>query len=144
MLVLRSPQFITPSMTPEENSESARKEAAEKLAKAMADREGGLVFDANELKVGEYLDRWLKDAVKDTVRQRTWEGYEHLAKKHIAPVLGCVKLKNLTPTHVRGLYREKLDAGLSPRIIQYIHVTLKKALSQAVEDGLYPATRRPL
>jgi hypothetical protein len=71
MLVLRSPQFITPSMTPEENSESARKEAAEKLAKAMADREGGLVFDANELKVGEYLDRWLKDAVKDTVRQRT-------------------------------------------------------------------------
>jgi integrase len=59
-------------------------------------------------------------------------------------VLGCVKLKNLTPTHVRGLYREKLDAGLSPRIIQYIHVTLKKALSQAVEDGLYPATRRPL
>jgi len=114
-----------------------RKEAAEKLAKAMADREGGLVFDPGELKVGEYLDRWLKDSVKDTVRQRTWEGYEHLAKKHIAPMLGRVKLKNLTPAHVRGLYREKLDAGLSPRTVQYIHVTLKKALSQAVEDAVY-------
>jgi len=49
-----------------------------------------------------------------------------------------VKLKNLTPVHVRGLYREKLQAGLSPRTVQYIHVTLHKALKQAVQDGLIP------
>jgi integrase len=49
-----------------------------------------------------------------------------------------VKLKNLTPAHVRGLYREKLQAGLSPRTVQYIHVTLHKALKQAVQDGLIP------
>ncbi len=115
-----------------------RREAAEKLAKAVADRDGGLVFDAGQLKVGEFLNRWLKDSVKDTVRQRTWEGYKHLAKKHIVPSLGRVKLKNLTPAHVRELHREKLDSGLSPRTVQYIHVTLKKALSQAVQDGLIP------
>jgi integrase len=39
---------------------------------------------------------------------------------------------------VRGLYREKLDGGLSPRSVQYIHVTLNKALKQAVADGLIP------
>src|SRR3712207_3941574 len=39
---------------------------------------------------------------------------------------------------VRGLYREKLDAGLSPRSVQYVHVTLHKALKQAVMDGLIP------
>jgi len=33
---------------------------------------------------------------------------------------------------VRGLYREKLEAGLSPRTVQYVHVTLHKALKQAV------------
>jgi len=49
-----------------------------------------------------------------------------------------VKLKDLTPVHVRGLYREKLQAGLSPRTVQYIHVTLHKALKQAVQDGLIP------
>ena len=49
-----------------------------------------------------------------------------------------MKLKNLTPVHVRGLYREKLQAGLSPRTVQYIHVTLHKALKQAVQDGLIP------
>jgi integrase len=47
-------------------------------------------------------------------------------------------LKNLTSAHVRGLYREKLDAGLSPRSVQYVHVTLHKALKQAIADGLIP------
>jgi integrase len=53
-------------------------------------------------------------------------------------VLGKVKLKNLTSAHVRGLYRQKLDAGLSPRTVQYVHVTLHKALKQAIADGLIP------
>ena len=52
-------------------------------------------------------------------------------------MLGGVKLKALSPTHVRGLYKEKLSS-LSPRTVQYIHVTLHKALKQAVSDGLIP------
>jgi len=49
-----------------------------------------------------------------------------------------VKLKALTPAHVRGLYKTKLEAGLSPRTVQYVHVTLHKALKQAEHDGLVP------
>src|SRR3712207_7462015 len=41
-------------------------------------------------------------------------------RTHIVPRLGGVKLKALTPTHVRGLYKEKLSS-LSPRTVQYIH-----------------------
>ena len=70
-----------------------RSEAAEKLTKAMADRDGGFVFDAGALTVGEYLERWLLDSVRDTVRQRTYEGYAHIVERHIAPSLGRVKLK---------------------------------------------------
>jgi integrase len=84
------------------------------------------------------LDRWLTDAVQDTVRQRTYERYEQIARVHIKPALGRLKLKSLTTTHVRGLYREKLDAGLAPRTVQYIHTTLHKALKDAVADGLIP------
>jgi integrase len=46
-------------------------------------------------------------------------------------------LKALTPTHLRSLYRERLDAGLSPRTVCYVHTTLNRALSQAVSDGLF-------
>src|ERR671920_952935 len=101
-------------------------------------RDGGLVFDAENLQLGEYLERWLVDSVRDTVRPTTFERYEQLVRLHIRPVLGKVKLKNLTPAHVRGLYREQLDAGLSPRSVQYVHVTLHKALKQAGRDGLIP------
>ncbi len=56
-------------------SGKTREEVRRKLAKAMTDRDGGLIFDAGALTVGEYLDRWLKD-VKDTVRQSTHERYK--------------------------------------------------------------------
>ena len=101
----------------------------------MSDRDGGLTFEASTLKLGDYLDKWLPD-IKGTVRQRTWERYEQIVRVHLKPDLGRVKLKNLTPTHVRSLYREKLETGLASRTVNYIHTTLRKALQDAVSDGL--------
>jgi integrase len=118
-----------------------RREVDEKLTKAKADRDTGFVFDADNLTLGNYLDRWVNDSVRDTVRQRTLERYEQIVRVHIKPALGRVKLKNITPTHARALYREKLDAGLAPRTVNYIHTTLSKALKDAVADGLI--TRNP-
>jgi integrase len=111
---------------------------AEKLTKAMADRNGGLIFDAGNLTVGEYLDSWLSDSVRGTVRPSTFERHEGIIRLHIKPSLGRVGLKKLTPAHVRGLHREKLDAGLAPATVRKIHSTLHKALSQAVSDGIVP------
>jgi hypothetical protein len=42
-----------------------REEVAQKLTKEMADRDGGIVYDAGKLTVGEYLDRWLSDSVRE-------------------------------------------------------------------------------
>jgi integrase len=119
---------------------SAKKkgDAERALRQAMADADRGLVFDAGTLTVEEYLDRWLKDSVRDTVRQRTFERYESIVRVHIKPAFGRAKLKALTPNHARGLYREKLDSGLAPRTVNYIHTTLHKALKDAVSDGLVP------
>jgi integrase len=115
-----------------------RAEVAEKLTKGMADRDSGLVFDADKLKVGEYLKRWLSDSVRDTVKQTTCESYERIIRVHLIRTLGRIKLKSLSPAHVRGLYREKLDSGLSATSVQRIHALLHKALKQAVNDGLIP------
>jgi integrase len=115
-----------------------RSEVAAKLSKALADREGGFTYDAGKQTVEEYLTRWLSNSVRDTVRQRTYERYESIVRMHLAPAIGKVKLKALTPEHVRGLYREKLDGGLAPRTVLHIHRTLSKALKQATDDGLIP------
>ena len=115
-----------------------RREVDEKLTRAKADRDGGLVFDTENLKVGQYLTRWLTDSVQDTVTHTTYESYERLVRIHLVPTLGRIKLKDLTPTHVRGLYRKKLDSGLSATSVQRVHALLHKALKQAINDGLIP------
>jgi integrase len=115
-----------------------RGEVSEKLTRAMADRDNGMVYEAGKLTVGEYLDAWLRDSVKGAVKEATYANYGLFARKHICPALGRVKLKNLTPTHVRSFYGEKSRSGLSAATVKKMHVVLHRALSQAVTDGLVP------
>jgi hypothetical protein len=80
-----------------------RQEVAANLTKAMADRDGWLLFDAGSLTLGQYLDTRLVASVKDTVRLTTYQGYERTCRLHIKPSLGRVRLKDLAVVHVRGL-----------------------------------------
>lgn len=113
-------------------------EVEKKLNRLRADADLGIVFDAENQTVGEYLQSWLTDNVRDTVRESTYDSYERTVRVHLIPPFSHVKLAKLTPQHIRRLYREKLDKGLAPRTIQYAHTLLKKALKQAVRDGMIP------
>jgi integrase len=104
----------------------------------MADRDGGMVYETGKLTVGDYLDRWLRDSVKGTVKETTYANYSYITRVHISPALGRVKLKNLTPAHVRGFYGEKARTNLSAATVKKMHVVLRRALSQAVSDGVIP------
>jgi integrase len=115
-----------------------RNEVHDKLIEALGNRAQGLNFDAGNLTVGEYLTRWLKDSGRGTVRPSTFEVHRHMIEPHIVPALGRLKLKDLNPTHVRSFYREKLDSGLSAATVRKMHSVLRKALNQAVLDGLIP------
>ena len=115
-----------------------RQEVATKLAKALSDREGGLVFDTSNLTLGDYLNHWVHGSVRDSVKQRTFENYEGVVRKHLIPALGRIKLKALSPAHVQEFYRFKIDSGLSAGSVRNIHATLHKALKQAVRWGLIP------
>jgi integrase len=115
-----------------------RQEAAEKLAKALADLSGGLLFDATNLTLGDFLERWLSESVRHSVKPNTYESYSQLTRRHIIPALGRNKLKKLTPAHVRRFRTSALTVGLSARTVQYLLTLLREALQQAVEDGLIP------
>jgi integrase len=68
----------------------------------------------------------------------THASYAGLMKKHVVPELGRVKLDKLSPAHLQGIYRSRLDSGLSPRTVQYIHTVLRRALKQALRWNLVP------
>ena len=115
-----------------------RAEVRDKLAKAMSDRAEGLVYDDENMTVGEYLDKWLKGSVRGSVRQSTFDRYEIAVRVHLKPALGRRKLKKLTPAHVAALYQDRLDAGHAPASVNKLHVTLHKALDQAVKWHMVP------
>ncbi|CAA9428133.1 MAG: Integrase, partial [uncultured Rubrobacteraceae bacterium] len=114
-----------------------RKEAASKLAAAIAERNSGVVYDSEGLTVGDYLVEWLQ-SVRGTVRERTWKRSEEVVRLHLVPALGKTRLDKLNALQVQALYRSKLESGLSARTVRMVHTTLHKALKQAVRWSLIP------
>jgi integrase len=104
----------------------------------MADRDSGMVFEAGSITAGDYLRRWLTDCVAGTVSTSTYENRRTLMESHLIPAFSRVKLKDLSPAHIRSLYSSKREAGLSTATIRKLHAILHRALGQAVRDGLLP------
>jgi integrase len=113
-----------------------RREVVKKMAGAP--REESLRMDP-KVTLKDYLKRWLEDSVKDSVRPTTYHRYESIVRLHVDPILGGTRLLKLTPAKIQALYRERLDSGCSPRTVRYLHVTLHKALDQALKWQLVPA-----
>ena len=123
-------------------SGKTKTEAREALAAARANAAGGVVLDAGKLTVAEYLEQWLSDCLTPLVdsgkmEHSTYVRYAGIVDRHLSPTLGRKKLRDLTRTEVRALYAAKGEE-LSARSVDYIHVTLQKALSQAMRDDLIP------
>ena len=51
---------------------SKYKEVGKKLNEARANADKGLLFDADNLKAGEWMDSWLCDCLKPSWRQARW------------------------------------------------------------------------
>jgi integrase len=115
-----------------------RKGASEKLTEAQANVQKGITVDAGATTVGTFVERWLEDSVRGSVRQSTYERNESICRVHLIPMLGRKKLKALHAADVQRLYRDKLDSGLSSASVHKLHVVLHKALKQATRWGLVP------
>ena len=94
-------------------------------------RDDGLPLIVGRQTVGQYLKSWL-EAVRPSLRERTWIRYEQYVRLHLIPDVGRVSLQRLTPQHLQRLYSRKLAEGLSPTTVNHLHATIHKALATAV------------
>jgi integrase len=113
-------------------------EVRDRLTKARSDRIDGIVYDDENITVGEYLDGWLKGSVYGSVRQSTYDRDTNLVNNHIKPILGGLKLKKLNSAHVQSFYRDRLDTGLSASTVHKMHDILRRGLAQAAKWYLVP------
>ena len=106
------------------------------LLEARADRAAGLPVVVERQTLAQFLQDWLENSVKLSVRPLTYEQYRQHVKLYLGPLLGHHQLSKLAPQHVRAFIKRKLQDGLSPRTVQLSLVILRKALGQAVKDAL--------
>lgn len=83
--------------------------------------------------VEEWLTYWLRNITD--VRPLVAVQYESLARLHVVPEIGKVKLNKLTTTHVRQVHARFIRLGLSSTYARNAHWMLSGALSDAVRDG---------
>jgi integrase len=108
----------------------SKAEAKKALRQALKDRDDGYL-PASKMTVGTFLDSWLVD-MRDVVSKRTWVEHESIVRLHLNPTIGTKKLSQLAPDDIRGLYGSKVRSGLKPSRVRRIHVTLRRALKDAV------------
>jgi integrase len=117
---------------------ATRKEAAARLAEAIAEREKGQLPEPDRTTFGQWLDTWLTEYAKPHIRATTYADYESIIRVHVKPELGDIQLRRLRPEHLQRLYNQKTAVGLSPRRVRLIHVVIHAALKQALKNQLIP------
>ena len=85
--------------------------------------------------VGAYLPMWLATYAKPRLTPEAYHRYESLIRIHLVPALGNIAMSKLQPTDLQKLYAARLDAGLNPLSVLYMHSVIHKALASAVKWG---------
>ena len=115
-----------------------RAEVARKLALAFQALEQGAPMGDERVTVGEFLDVWLEDGARPTVKPSTLEGYERALRLHIKPHLGHMRLRELTPYHVQRWLNILSDGGMATSTIRVQLAILRRALGQGESWGMVP------
>lgn len=126
---------------------ATKREASAALARLLAADQLGIPWEGEELTTGQYLNDWLAEVARGgSIRPTTAKAYEVAIRIHIVPALGKVPIRMLS----RGLIKDAYSAlrggralgrraTLSPKGVHNVHLTLHRALQDAVADRLIPA-----
>lgn len=115
-----------------------RAEASAKLTTVLKTANDGLPVPTERQTLGQYLNHWLENSVKPSVRPRTYDSYAELVRLHISPALGNVRLQQLGPQHIQGFLNQKSAEGLSASTVKYLRAVLHRALDQAFKWSMVP------
>lgn len=89
---------------------ATRREVKGHLTAALLAHQQGLPVALERQTVREFLQHWLEECVRSSVRPRTFVSYSQLVNVHILPDLGHIVLSKLSPQDVQTFLNEKLRA----------------------------------
>ena len=118
----------------EEAVRGTKRDAERLLRKRQTEVEAGVYVDRSPVTLQQYLDEWLENYGRTNVRPRTLYGYRQKMRSYVFGKIGNIKLIELRPEHVEGVYSEMIKRGLSPTTVLQVHRILHRALVLAVRS----------
>lgn len=106
--------------------------ASSRLRKLRNDVAEGRIAVTGNTTVAAWLERWITEVHADKIRPTTKRDYQTAITLHINPTLGRKRLDKLTVQHVRQMHA----AIGKRRAAEKAHIILKKALKDAVREGM--------
>ena len=83
----------------------SQKEGYEKLKIAQKELSDGTFATQPDQILKQYLEYWLEEISRPTVKVSTYVKYRKLIHSYIIPVLGNIKIQKITSQQVNSLYR---------------------------------------
>jgi len=110
-----------------------QEEVRKKLTLITVTVDDGTYTESSRLTVGQWLGIWLNEYT-DNIGPLTRVAYTGQIKNHLAPMIGAIKLVELSGHTIQILYNKLIaEKGLSPKTINNLNGVLHRALEQAFE-----------
>lgn len=117
------------------HSAKSRAECQAWIRQTLDQVDQGMTFETRNLRLSQFLQEWI-GVKKSSVRQRTAFQYERLIVAYVAPMLGRVRLKDLSLRVVNRFYERLAAQGVGVSHIRYAHRVLHAALEHAARTGV--------
>ena len=119
----KDPEIKNPDGTPKPTRLSEAREAEKERREREAEEKARQEKDA--LTFGEFFQKTYLPIAKTSKKTSSYINEKGQFKKWIEPAIGEIPLKDIRPLHLEKLKKTLLDAGKSPRTIQYIFATVR-------------------
>jgi len=119
-----------------------KREVQQKLRSAQTANDAGKLPTVNKTTVAEYFVFWMENISQAIASSKG--RYQQDIRTHINPVIGKVRLQQLTGMHIDTVLSTAKTKGLSLRSQQHIFSVLNKTLNDAVKRdliGFNPCTK---
>jgi len=97
----------------------------------------------SKLTFGDWLNTWMKEYKKNSVRPATYSSYHHNIEAHIRPALGDMEIQKIRPEHIQTLLNSMSrgtgkDAPLAPWTVLKVKNIISGAMEQAIRNQIIP------
>ncbi len=99
------PHTISYKPAPGMTAKQIEKELSRQAVQFEEQCKNGLTSSNPKLTLDGFIPQYF-DIMKERLSLRTYELYEDIVKKHISPLLGHLKMKDIKPIHVQNFLKE--------------------------------------